>query len=236
MARNTAIASLNNLEDFQIRYEFARGLATSNDPHNFVTEIKGVINFLDEEESYVWAGELLIRKVEIGLAIDAEVPLAFIFDSFDDDLASYYYEFCPEGQNDLTHLEDVIAAGFGTDLLILDRLEIAPRFRKCNLGLVVMLQAMSDFSGGSFCFATKPFPLQFGLYKGASAKEKKIKGLDKFEKNESVATRKIKEYWKKIGFFELPGESDILIASPIVRRPKAEQIFGKNKKPPASKR
>jgi Resolvase, N terminal domain len=49
----------------------------------------------------------------------------------------------------------------GTDLLIIDRVELEPKFRGHNLGLIMALRTVDYLSHGCSYVALRPFPLQF---------------------------------------------------------------------------
>lgn len=211
----------SDLGEFRIRFEFQQKLMNSRDPHEFVTEITGTLNVFNEDsDSFdIPAGQILLQKIEIERAWETKAPLFEIFDSVDSELAELFENFFDIEENDFhPHLENLVHPGFGSDLLIVERVEIDPEYRGQDLGLLLVSRAIDALAGGCQYVATKPFPLQFGLYKKASVTERNTKGFDKFNGTEAAATKKISNHWKKLGFVELPDEPKILITSPAVRR------------------
>ena len=58
-------------------------------------------------------------------------------------------------------LETVDDEVTGQNLLIIDRLEILPRYRGKKLSLLILNHMINRFSSGAAIIAMKPFPLQF---------------------------------------------------------------------------
>jgi ribosomal protein S18 acetylase RimI-like enzyme len=88
---------------------------------------------------------------------------------------------------------------FSRNMLILDRLEILPQFRRQHLGLRYMRAAITRFGMGCRIAVMKPFPLQFA---------------DNVSKSNTAdfraATAKLKRYYAREGFESLRG-SDLMI-------------------------
>jgi GNAT superfamily N-acetyltransferase len=99
---------------------------------------------------------------------------------------------------------------FCRNMLILDRLEILPRFRGQQLGLKYVRAAVSRFGIGCRLAAIKPFPLQFegkmGTVGGSEAAEPSKSMLVDF----GAATKKLKQYYMREGFVSLRN-SDLMI-------------------------
>jgi hypothetical protein len=99
---------------------------------------------------------------------------------------------------------------FCRNMLILDRLEILPRFRGQQLGLKYVRTAISRFGIGCRLAAIKPFPLQF------EGKIGSIRGSEYVEPSKSMladfnaATKKLKKYYAHEGFVSLKN-SDLMV-------------------------
>jgi len=101
---------------------------------------------------------------------------------------------------------------FCRNILILDRLEILPRFRGQQLGLQYVRAAISRFGIGCRLAAIKPFPLQFeGKMGSVSGNETEYVGPSKsMLANFDAATKKLKKYYAREGFISLRN-SDLMI-------------------------
>lgn len=94
------------------------------------------------------------------------------------------------------------------NLLILDRLELLPDIRGRGIGLKIIRHMINRFGAGAGLVGIKPFPLQL---EGQLTPEKNISvwrkqlNLDKYPQNESEATKKLRNYYSKVGFKDLPG-------------------------------
>jgi hypothetical protein len=99
---------------------------------------------------------------------------------------------------------------FCRNMLILDRVEIQPRFRGQQLGLQYVRAAVSRFGIGCRLAAIKPFPLQFegkmGTVGGSETVEPSKSMLADFD----AATKKLKQYYAREGFVSLRN-SDLMI-------------------------
>jgi len=90
-------------------------------------------------------------------------------------------------------------------VLILDRLEILPKFRGKCAGLAVMAEMIRRFSPGAALVAIKPFPLQFEPAP-SSDDEKKWRrdlGLAELPEGKRIATKKLFDYYSRLGFLRL---------------------------------
>jgi GNAT superfamily N-acetyltransferase len=100
------------------------------------------------------------------------------------------------------------------DMIILDRLEILPKFRGRGLGLEVMQACLHQFSRGSRIAAIKPFPLQLeGGRERHLADEDEWRSrmnLNAFAPDAPKATARLKKYYSKLGFVGVRG-TDLMI-------------------------
>lgn len=84
------------------------------------------------------------------------------------------------------------------NVLIIDRIEIAPQYRSNGYGLQVMLALMQRFGSNAGICAIKPFPLQFeGIMQ-------KVGNAGSSETALKKATAKLVSYYKHLGFIKLP--------------------------------
>jgi hypothetical protein len=101
--------------------------------------------------------------------------------------------------------------GPSRNMLILDRLEILPEFRRQRLGLRYIRTAMKRFGSGCRIAALKPFPLQFertldDLDLGWRARM----NLDLLPRETRSAKTTLKEYYSREGFIPVGG-TDLMI-------------------------
>ncbi|MCA1602709.1 MAG: hypothetical protein LC776_14060 [Acidobacteria bacterium] len=93
---------------------------------------------------------------------------------------------------------------WNSNLLILDRIEILPKYRGCGIGLLVLTSLIERFDGGAGVVALKPFPLQFESREcqDSSAWIKRLR-LEDLPCDSLAAKNKLKQYHEKLGFVEM---------------------------------
>lgn len=99
---------------------------------------------------------------------------------------------------------------FCRNMLILDRLEILPRFRGQQLGLKYVRAAISRFGIGCRLAAIKPFPLQFEGKMGTVSGSETVEPSKSIVAHFDAATRKLKQYYAREGFVSLRN-SDLMV-------------------------
>lgn len=102
----------------------------------------------------------------------------------------------------------------GLNLLILERVEILPRYRGSGLGLKILRHMEDRFSAGAAVVAMKSYPLQFEMKPNEEEGKKRWRNLslDELPKDKNAATKKLCQYYKKLGFVQIP-EAPFLVRS-----------------------
>ncbi len=198
--------------DFRLKFSYSTGF-TDEDPSDFVTRIVGRLKFYnDDSEGYgIPAGRLIAHRIEITRAMNQGRTIWDIFDSIDAELSDYW-EALFEEDKIRPEIENLLEPSFnGSDLLIIDRVEVLSEFRGHNLGLMMTQRAIECLSSGCQYVAIRPFPLQFS----PRADKEKLKrtGYGTFVRTESAAIEKLRRYWATIGFVRI-GESNVFLLNP----------------------
>lgn len=89
------------------------------------------------------------------------------------------------------------------NLLILDRLEILPKYRGCGAGLFVPLALIERFGSGAGVVAMKPFPLQFEPKHSRESSWQRRLRLRNLPSDHKTSNKKLKQYYSKLGFVEM---------------------------------
>ena len=96
----------------------------------------------------------------------------------------------------------------GCDLLIIDCMEIRPKWRGMGVGPTAIDRTIDIFGPGCGLVACKPWPLQFTP---AFARDRKaLKRLKAPSVGQDEAVRKLRGYWSRLGFWPL-GETGIYL-------------------------
>ena len=105
-----------------------------------------------------------------------------------------------EFRPDVVELLDEEPIGF--NVLILDRLEILPRFRRKGLSKRILSEMIRHFSANTSLVALKAFPLQFeakSLNHSPSEWEAAMK-LEDFPTDQANATQRLMDLYSELGF------------------------------------
>jgi hypothetical protein len=156
----------------------------------------------DEEE----AGYLRASLVQFGEAMDNGISTERLGDGIEGSIAEYWeLLFDLETGYWREEIQDEYEAS-GCDLLIIDCVEIRPRWRGLGVGPAAVDRTIGIFGPGCGLVACKPWPLQFTP---AFARDQKaLKRLKAPGVGRDEAVRKLRAYWSRLGFWPL-GETGI---------------------------
>lgn len=194
---------------FRLRWNNDVSLDLHGESSHYIYEYVGDIvvhSECDFDKDCQLVGKFECRYVNVELARNEGIDFFELFDHSSELLEYYEYIFDLDEdwiKDDINTLfNDEI---FGLNLLVISRLEILPHFRRNNLGLKVMDFAVNRFGVGASLVLIKPYPLQFEsdcLHYNDWYKELKFEQLPS---DQNCALGKLKNYYNKIGFVEIPG-------------------------------
>lgn len=174
-------------------------------------------------------GKIVGDKLLLSLAINDEISR---FDIFDIEahlmqIGEIVYDF--DSMDWHSSIFDFYGGDIlNEDLLILNRIEILPPFRKNGIGKYVIKDFYSNFIQGVALFALKCFPIQHeaGILENKD-EWNNLMGYDKMEKNFEKAFNRLSNYYKKIGFDNVPelDNNEIMLINPVFRNKKFEKII-----------
>jgi len=113
----------------------------------------------------------------------------------------------------------------GCDLLIIDCMEISPKFRGTGVGPIAVDRTIGIFGPSCGLVACKPSPLQFTP--AFARHQKALKRLKAPGVGRDEAVRKLRAYWSRLGFWPL-GETGIYLLSIAQRGSGLPPKKGKN--------
>ena len=205
-------------EDFVILMTWSSESFVSDypDPHDFVYETSGDLFNLNEFEGREFIGKFRVYYADVERAMRQREPIYHVFDAHSAEVEEYYEPiFGSEGYDFNENLLEVVSHEiFGYNLLILDRLEILPQYRRKKLGLTILHHMIERFSAGASIVAMKPFPLQFEPIKDKDKKKWRDKMLlDQFPTDENIAKEKLYNYYRKLGFIHLSATPMMVIST-----------------------
>jgi hypothetical protein len=156
----------------------------------------------DEED----AGYIKASLVQFGEAMDHGISSERLGDGIDGNIAEYWellFDLDTGCWKD--EVQDEYEAS-RCDLLIIDCMEISPKFRGTGVGPIAVDRTIDIFSPGCGLVACKPWPLQFTPSFARDQKALKRLKAPGVERDEAV--RKLRAYWSRLGFWPL-GETGI---------------------------
>ncbi len=157
----------------------------------------------DEEED---AGYIKASLVQFGEGMDHLISTDRLGDGIEGSIAEYWeLLFDLETGYWREEIQDEYEAS-ASDLLIIDCMEIRPKWRGMGVGPAAVDRTIDIFGAGCGLVACKPWPLQFTP---AFARDRKaLRRLKAPVVGRDEAVRKLRAYWSRLGFWPL-GETGI---------------------------
>jgi hypothetical protein len=203
----------------EVVFHLAAPLTETEPSFTFIQVIDGEIR---DNESNVVIGKISASLVQVGRIADAGENLFDVMDGQSREMAEYHAAFF---EPDDWEFKEGIRRQFpnilSLDLLILERAEIEPRFRKRGLGLLAVSRTIDLFGVNCGLVAMKPFPLQFRNYLNSGWRPPD--GLQDPSAAFRIARRKLRQYWSRVGFKRVSG-TDYYALCPVTDRPSLKKV------------
>ena len=90
-----------------------------------------------------------------------------------------------------------------SNFLILDRVELLPKYRGKRVGLLVLHSLIERFGAGAGVVGMKPFPLQLELEDAGDSRWRRRLRFEQFPSDSKISTRKLRDYYHRLGFVPL---------------------------------
>jgi GNAT superfamily N-acetyltransferase len=177
---------------------------------DFVHSIVGRITAEPESGGEQDAGRIGASLVQFSEALDHGISTARLGDGISCEISEYWERLFDLETGNLKEevLDEYEVTGL--DLLIIDYVEVYPKFRGRGIGVSVIHRTIDLFGAGCGLIACKPWPLQFTP---AVARDRKaVKRLKGPAIGQDEALRKLRAYWSKLGFWPL-GNTGIYLLS-----------------------
>jgi len=202
---------MNNENEYTIVMSWSSDsyITEDHDLQDVIYETSGDLFSVDENESRIFIGKFQFYYVDVDRTINEGESLWLILDAHSTPLEEYFEPIfgseAPGFSNALVNLLD--HAVFSGNLLVINRLELLPEYRRKGIGLKVLRHIITRFSSGAAVVAIKPYPLQFEASSPADEKSewRDMMKLDQISTDLKVATEKLRQYYGKLGFLRLEG-------------------------------
>jgi hypothetical protein len=198
-AKRNILASI----EFAVRASLHEEYVDADFVHSIVGKISAKSEDRGDEED---AGYIKASLVQFGEAMDHGIGSERLGDGIDGNIAEYWellFDLDTGGWKEEVQDEYEVS---GCDLLIIDCIEISPKFRGTGIGPVAVDRTIDIFGPVCGLVACKPWPLQFTP---TFARDRKA--LNRLKApcvGRDEAIRKLRAYWSRLGFWPL-GEAGI---------------------------
>jgi len=200
-AKRNILASI----EFAVRASLHGEYVDADFVHSILGKISAKSEGRGDEED---VGYIKASLVQFGEALDHGISTARLGDGIDGNIAEYW-----ELLFDLDtgcwkeEVQDEYEAS-GCDLLIIDCMEISPKFRGTGVGPIAVDRTIDIFGPVCGLVACKPWPLQFTP---AFARDRKaLNRLKAPGVGQGEAVRRLRAYWSRLGFWPR-GETGIYL-------------------------
>jgi hypothetical protein len=207
-ARSETIEPKRNIVasiEFAVRALLHEEYVDADFVHSILGKISAKFEDRGNEEN---VGYIKASLVQFGEAMDHGISTERLGDGIDGNIAEYW-----ELLFDLDtgcwkeEVQDEYEAS-GCDLLIIDCVEISPKFRGTGVGPIAVGRIMDVFGPVCGLVACKPWPLQFTPVFARDRKASNRLKAPNVGRDEAI--RKLRAYWSRLGFWPL-GETGIYL-------------------------
>jgi GNAT superfamily N-acetyltransferase len=184
-------------------------------PSRYAHEYEGAIRAMDEDYSPAETiGSFRVFVLDVESAVNERESIFDVFDWRAETLPFFealYEEDASFNAAASRVLADECGGLWEPNILILDRLEIHPEFRRRRYGLQALQALMEEFRLGVGIMAMKPFPLQFEGGDPATRRSASQPASSRQVKGTFTSCRaKLRRYYSELGFRLVP-KTDIMI-------------------------
>ena len=210
------------MSDFSISFQSRTDLDL--EPMSFVHSVTGEIlcSPTDEDEDEVVVGRLGVAYINMADAMENGYD-PHVFLDFDASIAELTLFYKSDGEFS-KRVQRFARDVFSQNLLVIDRLEILPSYRKQKLGLQCIHRCIQLFAQNQELVTLRCLPLQFRLSESARRDEWITQlRLDEFDARRDVCQGKLEKYFQQLGFKKVP-RANFMVLNPALRQPGPEEL------------
>ena len=185
------------------------------DPSQYTQVIKGTVLLDTDHEAEEVVGNFEGLQLRCDLAVEDGVPFDEIADAFDQSMHDDLLEvFTPEGELrpeilDIFKGQEPISG----PVLIPQTLNIHPAHRGQGLGYAVMNSFIETFEPGASIVIARAAPIN-----AADLTPEAIETVE-YRQSRAVGVRKLRRYWRRLGFIPTSADSNCLVLNLALKRP-----------------
>lgn len=211
--------------EFTVRALLRKEYVDADFVHSILGRVLTASGDMGDEED---VGYIKASLVQFGECMDRGISTDRLGDGIEGSIAEYWeLLFDLETGCWKEEIQDEYEAS-GCDLLVIDCVEIRPKWRGLGIGPAAVDRTIDIFSPGCGLVACKPWPLQFTP--AVARDQKALKRLKAPGVGRNEAVSKLRAYWSRLGFWPL-GNTGIHVLSMAQRgstgsRKKSETLAG----------
>lgn len=192
--------------------------------NNWNTKINCFINEVSEDDSDIDIGTVEVFYIDIDSALDAGVSAFELYDLFQETIGCFEELYDIKTQNVKKTIFKALewCEPVHSNVLYINSIQIKPKYRGHNIGLAAIYRTIQQVARGCGLVILKAYPLQF-IDPNLSEEPMPVEGIDKFSKDEKVATQKLIDYYSRLGFKSVP-KTDYMLLNLEYNGPSLEDI------------
>ena len=207
---------MENLTVF-VDYKISQVVGIDVDEPSFcISDINGRIYDFDDDDNEVTVGKVSLYYCDLEKALNNGISTFNVLDAHSSSTERYYSHLFDSNTEEVNQSilkilgyenDDVC---FDINFLIIDRIELLPKFRSKGLSKVILEEAIKMFSNKTFAVVLEPFPLQGEPGESRSDESElwhKKMSYSTFKEDEKEAKEALKNHYKKLGFVDIPNSN-----------------------------
>ena len=178
---------------------------TFEEPEDFIHEICGkILRRQNHSERNHFAGRFRIYYADFELGQNHNVRASEILDTYQH-TSDYADAVLDSDETPFSRrLYKLLGNEIGNfNFLILDRVELLPKYRGNGVGLLVLRSLIERFGIGAGVVGMKPFPLQLEHKDATDSRWRRRFRLEQFPSDSEISTRKLRNYYHRLGFVRM---------------------------------
>jgi len=171
------------------------------EPGDFIHELSGnILCSTEEDQRDRIAGRFRVYYANFELAENHGVTAFEVLDAYQHTFDYAETVLDSDERPFSTRLYKLLANEiWNFNFLILDRVELLPKYRGNGVGLLILSCLIERFGSGAGVVGLKPFPLQFEPRHETESWNSRLK-LETYSTDVQKSTRKLRRYYEKLGF------------------------------------
>jgi len=190
---------------FDLLIRTSASLHPDGEPSDFISEYTGTIRCTDDRSGAVRrVGRVRAYRIHAGLAREAGESVFDVCDCHSQEMHDLYCAVFDVNDDDIREAVRQQFDGFDSDVLVVDYVLLAPRWRDLRLGLLAVRKLVDLLGGGCGLVVSFIHPLnpEADQFRGVPAGWIPRHGC---KEDEREGRRKLRRYFRRMGFRKIEG-------------------------------